>query len=1157
MDLNPITTPNNILTDCINGTIITQDGNEYLLQNDFGNVKIDGAQLTPGYVPVGMKEYNGIVYIISYNPVANKTEVGSFPSIEFKGSSDSKNVQCDITIDESSNILKYSEAVSLYKSGAFINNITKEELRVEANSFINIDLDTSSLPDYIKISSFIKTDTGNKWSILADNSTKMIEYSGVLYYDFKVLNSEVPVIPNFLAAVKYNPDWSKKISIQTRATENENNNAIFNLTFNTSVSYSSDVDMANFIDNYKINFVIYTVQNGSETPVNQGTISNFTATTTSFISESISKEISFSINDGKDPDSIKITLSPYLEFNDGSKFEFDQSVGEYTYDVVIEDRTDAIYAFDKYQYYLDSKENKWVVTFNTGYNPDIIDANSVEYSYDILTGTIENNIAILTSIYKNDEVSTSTSEDVVEEDSTLILIESDDPEKTINISKENLTDECIYVLQLHIEYLEKEIIDDPENEGKTKENLVPKTMDLYRFLITAKYFQDQSHSNAYIDYSTIPINVWAQNNDLININLPSEVEDIQTSNYDNINNWLVTTIRVVNPDKETTGLDGNTYFKDVKDNFYKSISQTRNLKLEKEVNLPSTGNIWKSNVTGDINIQLLEGDNVITSCDTTIESTDELSSTIDFYREKYYELYSNEISDGTKYYHRRYLYDDYCGEKLYLDGKLLREEELNSNIYEHRKDELLSDTKTTSEIRKTNLSLDIKGQHTYEDDVLRGDRSDNISVLWNISPSNANSKMAYCKGNLFGDKYEYIYINNVPAFNLLSEDTHISSQTSISYLTSYIVDALKLKENEIINFTGVNTLKNVLSKFSTLIPISIDPLWPSYIYNNTDLYSRDTKYAILVHWYHDSEKIEGSDRYSIATRLGNIRLLTINNQYLFDSLDQVNDICRNLSTIHFIYDKNKYIVSANKFRKFNIGEYKQNDIISHTINKINIDVNIKSVNLWDISSQNIRDVNFSQNINNVNSLIDIPLTNFQITNTSYRISLDKNTIYSTTIDDILFTQDEWDKLSNSVNSSILNPQLYTTYRDYDNYNLALDNNTESIVDTKVKLLNDDEMLDLVYDSAIDCVAVKFENGNAITNKVGLTASVSNIEDRHRNWQDILYISYNSPQSLGINIDDDGTINNGLTSVSPMFITSWTTLKNILTYEDTSKYNVVE
>ena len=66
MDLNPITTPNNILTDCINGTIITQDGNEYLLQNDFGNVKIDGAQLTPGYVPVGMKEKNGIIYIISY-----------------------------------------------------------------------------------------------------------------------------------------------------------------------------------------------------------------------------------------------------------------------------------------------------------------------------------------------------------------------------------------------------------------------------------------------------------------------------------------------------------------------------------------------------------------------------------------------------------------------------------------------------------------------------------------------------------------------------------------------------------------------------------------------------------------------------------------------------------------------------------------------------------------------------------------------------------------------------------------------------------------------------------------------------------------------------------------------------------------------------------
>lgn len=42
-DLNPITTPNNVLTDCINGTFITFNGDELSLQNDAGNTKIEYA----------------------------------------------------------------------------------------------------------------------------------------------------------------------------------------------------------------------------------------------------------------------------------------------------------------------------------------------------------------------------------------------------------------------------------------------------------------------------------------------------------------------------------------------------------------------------------------------------------------------------------------------------------------------------------------------------------------------------------------------------------------------------------------------------------------------------------------------------------------------------------------------------------------------------------------------------------------------------------------------------------------------------------------------------------------------------------------------------------------------------------------------------------
>lgn len=90
MDLNPLTTPNNVLTSCLNGTIITYNGNEYVLQNDMGNGRVESAYLPVGYVPVGMTEFGGIVYVISYNPQLDKSQIGSFPSPERNISSEEK-----------------------------------------------------------------------------------------------------------------------------------------------------------------------------------------------------------------------------------------------------------------------------------------------------------------------------------------------------------------------------------------------------------------------------------------------------------------------------------------------------------------------------------------------------------------------------------------------------------------------------------------------------------------------------------------------------------------------------------------------------------------------------------------------------------------------------------------------------------------------------------------------------------------------------------------------------------------------------------------------------------------------------------------------------------------------------------------------------------
>lgn len=80
MDFNPIITPDNVLTGCLNGTIFTNNGNENVLQNDMGNARVETAFLPEGYIPVGSCEFGDIIYIASYNPILDKCQLGCFPS---------------------------------------------------------------------------------------------------------------------------------------------------------------------------------------------------------------------------------------------------------------------------------------------------------------------------------------------------------------------------------------------------------------------------------------------------------------------------------------------------------------------------------------------------------------------------------------------------------------------------------------------------------------------------------------------------------------------------------------------------------------------------------------------------------------------------------------------------------------------------------------------------------------------------------------------------------------------------------------------------------------------------------------------------------------------------------------------------------------------
>lgn len=92
MDLSPLVTPNDSLVNCLNGTILTYNGNENVLQNDMGNGRVGTAYLPQGYIPVGTAQLGGIMYIVSYNPIIKKSQIGCFPSPERNITSDNLSV---------------------------------------------------------------------------------------------------------------------------------------------------------------------------------------------------------------------------------------------------------------------------------------------------------------------------------------------------------------------------------------------------------------------------------------------------------------------------------------------------------------------------------------------------------------------------------------------------------------------------------------------------------------------------------------------------------------------------------------------------------------------------------------------------------------------------------------------------------------------------------------------------------------------------------------------------------------------------------------------------------------------------------------------------------------------------------------------------------
>lgn len=88
-DSNEYLTPNSVLTDANNATLITHTGNEVIIQNEKGTTHVTSVK--PNYVVLAAKSYNGVAYIISGERLNGKLtgrgEIGSYPSPDYSDTS--------------------------------------------------------------------------------------------------------------------------------------------------------------------------------------------------------------------------------------------------------------------------------------------------------------------------------------------------------------------------------------------------------------------------------------------------------------------------------------------------------------------------------------------------------------------------------------------------------------------------------------------------------------------------------------------------------------------------------------------------------------------------------------------------------------------------------------------------------------------------------------------------------------------------------------------------------------------------------------------------------------------------------------------------------------------------------------------------------------
>lgn len=232
MDINPLVTPNNVLSNALNATLITRNGNEQALQNDMGNCRVETAYLPEGYVPLGTAQLGGIIYIVSYNPLINKCQIGSFPSPERNLTSDEySDLNQRLSSDDFLTDVRYeiSTEGQYIRDAKIQTSLSKKQISsstlhsgdkyiVGATGLINTDetfnniVELNELNKYVKLSlatidsngRLVYLNTQNKYNLTDDKkffiyngainsntSTDLDDYRSVINSPFQIFSSKI------------------------------------------------------------------------------------------------------------------------------------------------------------------------------------------------------------------------------------------------------------------------------------------------------------------------------------------------------------------------------------------------------------------------------------------------------------------------------------------------------------------------------------------------------------------------------------------------------------------------------------------------------------------------------------------------------------------------------------------------------------------------------------------------------------------------------------------------------------------------------------------------------------------------------------------------------------------------------------------------------